>query len=340
MYPTALNVAASGLIAQQNNLDTISKNIANKDVEGYKRLNHTFSTIPNNGGVQYTASSNNYPWVDNNLAEKSTELSRQLSLQDGAESLDNLFMNNNVEEAYSSFMNASKNLQMFPESKQYLEEFNSTGKFLNDSINQMSEGLNGVQRNVKNKIELNKIELDSLKSQLTQISSRGINESNMNNVQLLQQRIAKLTGSISGYNEFINNIVPPITYNYKKATGGLLEKINESGKSVMFANNEWVDQVAAVDNVAINNESRLINFGDEFGRMKVDVGVNSNTLLLGTKFARNQWEQAISDYDKAYGVNLEQEVVNMMQAQRMYEANTKVLKTADNMIGSLLNAIG
>jgi hypothetical protein len=68
-------------------------------------------------------------------------------------------------------MNAGKNLQMFPESKQYLEEFNSTGKFLNDSINQMSEGLNGVQRNVKNKIELNKIELDALTLEPTVITN-------------------------------------------------------------------------------------------------------------------------------------------------------------------------
>ena len=339
MYTKSINIAASGLKAQGSNLDIIAQNIANKDTEGYKRLNPKFNLVQG-GGVQFSASSNKYPWVDTNLSSKSMEFSKQTSMQDAADSLDNLFSNNNAEDAYAGFLNASKNLQTFPESKQHLKEFNKAGKFLNDSINQVSDALSDIQRNVKNKVELNRMELDALKSQLTQISSKGINESNINDVQLMQQRIADLTGSISGYNEFISSIMPPITYNFKKSTSEVMSKINDAGKKIMFrSDGEWNDQ-ESVDNVAINNTESVVNFGDELGKLKVEVGVNSNTALLSTKFARNQYEQASMEYNDAYGVSLENETVNMMQAQRMFEANTKVLQASDNMIGSLLNVIG
>jgi len=340
MYPNSIKIAASGLFAQQSSLDTISKNIANKDVEGYKRLNPSFKTVPNNGGVSYSASSNNYPWVDRNLAEKSSDLSRAVSVKEGMEAMDNLAMNNNVEEAYSGFLNASKNLQSFPESQQFLQEFNSAGRTLNDSINQAKEGFADVQRTVKNKIDLGKIELDSLKNQLTQLSSKGINETNSNDVQLLQQRIASLTGSVAGYNEFINNISPPLVYKFDGITKKLKDNINQAGGQVMFSSDgKWNDQTL-VNNTYVNNTGQIIDFKNEIGTLKTEIGALSNKSLLDTKFMTNQRDQAAAEYDRTYGVNLENEIVNMMNAQRMYEANAKVLKTSDNMIGSLLNAIG
>ena len=340
MYPTSSRIAASGLFAHQSNLDTISRNIANKDVEGYKRLNSSFQTVPNNGGVVHSASANDYPWVDRNLAEKSAELSRSTAIKEGMESLDNLIMNNAVEEAYSNFLNASKNLQAFPESQQYIQEFNSAGETLNGSINQTQEGFADIQRKVKNKIDLNKIELDSLKSQLTQISSKGVNESNSNDVQLLQQRIASLTGSVAGYNEFINNISPPLVYKFQGITKRLKEDVNNAGGQTMFSSDGKWNRQTLVNNDAINNTGSIIDFENAVGTLKTEIGALSNRALLDTRFQTNQHSQAMAEYDQAYGVNLEREIVNMMNAQRMYEANARVLKASDNMIGSLLNAIG
>ena len=340
MFPVSSKIAASGLFSQQDNLDRIAKNIANKDVEGYKRLNPSFKTTPNNSGVEYSASANNYPWIDKNLSEKNAELSRVISVKDSVSEVDNLIMNNNVEEAYSGFLNASKNLQSFPESRQYLQEFNSAGNTLNSSINQVKEGFADIQRTVKNKIDLGKIELDSLKNQLTQISSKGINESNSNDVQLLQQRIASLTGSVAGYNEFINNISPPLVYKFQGMTKKLKEDINNAGGQTMFSSDgKWNDQTL-VNNTAVNNTDSIIDFKDMIGTLKTEIGAISNKSLLDTKFQTNQQDQAMAEYDKAYGVNLENEIVGMMNAQRMYEANARVLQVSDSMIGSLLDAIG
>jgi flagellar hook-associated protein FlgK len=339
-YPVSSRIAVSGLFAQQNNLDTIAKNIANKDVEGYKRLNPSFKTMPNNSGVEYSASANNYPWIDKNLSEKNAELSRVISVKDAVSEVDNLVMNNNVEETYSNFLNASKNLQSFPESQQHLQEFNSVGRALNDSIEQTRNAFNQIQRRTQNRIDLGKIELDSLKNQLSEISSKGINETNSNDVQLLQQRIASLTGSVAGYNEFINNIIPPLTYKFEGITKKLKDDINSMGGDAMFgAGGNWRDQTG-VNNLAINNSESIIDFRDTFGAFKTEVGALSNKSLLDTRFATNQQSQAVGEYDRAYEVNLESEIVNMMNAQRMYEANARVLKVGDNMIGSLLNAIG
>jgi flagellar hook-associated protein 1 len=46
----------------------------------------------------------------------------------------------------------------------------------------------------------------------------------------------------------------------------------------------------------------------------------------------------LKKYDQdTYGVDLEQELVKMMEYQRVYEANAKVIQTIDSMLGTLIN---
>lgn len=335
----SLNIAATGLMAQQSYIDTISKNIANKDVQGYKRQESTFSTIQNNGGVQHKAYTNNYPWLDNNLALKSSEYSRQTSIKDSISGLDNLFSNNNVETAYGDFLNASKNLQMFPNSAQYLQEFNAAGKFLNDSVVQVNDSLDQMQRMVNKKIELGTIELDSLKTQLDDLSSNGINETNSNDIQLLRQKISSLTGTINGYKEYSANTLSPVSADFKNSMSDMFGKINQAGGTTMFSDGQWIDQTS-VNTQQVNNSQDILSFGDVFGRIKTHIGTIVNSADLHAKFAQSQYDQASKEYDDAYGVKVEEELVNMMRAQKMYEANAKMLQVSDNVIGSLLNAIG
>ena len=40
------------------------------------------------------------------------------------------------------------------------------------------------------------------------------------------------------------------------------------------------------------------------------------------------------------GISLEREMVGMMESRRGYEANLRVVKTADEMLGSLLDILG
>ena len=154
MISNSMSTAASGLFAQRTIVDTISKNIANVNSEGYKRLNAQTYDIDNGSGVRVEVSQEDQPWVDRNLRNSNMELSLNISVKDGIDRLDNLVFNSNVEETYSSFLNAAKNLQTFPESKQFLQEFNSAGSALNDAINQTAYGFTNLRNTLQNKIDL------------------------------------------------------------------------------------------------------------------------------------------------------------------------------------------
>ncbi len=335
-----MSTAASGLFAQRDVIDAISKNVANVNSEGYKRLETSTQAIDGGSNVQAVIRTNTAPWVDNNLRIRGQELSTDVAVKDGVDRVDNLIMNSNVERAFSDFQTASKNLQAFPESKQYLQEFNSAGYGLNAAINQTANSFAELQAGVKQRMDLDQMRLDGLKQQLIQISSKGVvNSDNANQVSMIQQQIASLTGSVEGYNRFLNSIVPPLIKDYTTITGDLKDKINAAAGENLFVDGKWVN-ATAVKNIDINNDPKVLEFPDEVGRMKTLIGSLGNKSILDTKFSQNNFDQASRDFNREYGVDLEQQTVKLLQAQRLYEANAKVLQASDGMIGTLLNAIG
>lgn len=340
MYPLAINVAESGLRVQNLVLETAAKNIANMDVPGYKRQETQLSTVPNNGGVKGEVYTNQYPWVDNQMAIRGRELAQANAVQESLDRFDSIISQGNVQQMYSDFMDASARLGSFPESKQLQEDFNSRGEALANGFKQFETALGELNQTTKNKIDLSQIQLDALKNQLTQISSKGINESNQGDVQYIQQQIATITGTIGGYNEFINSISPPLTYKFSEAIDSVKREANAAARTPVFANDgRWVGG-SSPDALAIANSSKLSEFKEDFGAAQTAAGVATNSAMLNTKFYTNQFDMASKDWNAAYGVNLERETVKIMNAQRLYEANARVVKAGDSMIGSLLNAIG
>ncbi|CAB4129763.1 Flagellar basal-body/hook protein, C-terminal domain containing protein [uncultured Caudovirales phage] len=341
MISNSMSTAASGLFAQRSVVDTISKNIANVNSEGYKRLNATTQEIDGGAGVTVTISQEDQPWVDRNLQNSSMDLASSVSVKDSIDRMDNLMFNSNVETSYSSFLTAAKNLQSFPESKQFLQEFNSAGSNLNDAINQTATGFVDLRNTIQNRVDLQQVQLDALKQQLTQISSQGaINNDNANQVSMIQQRIASLTGSVTGYNRFLNSIMPPITKDFTAITTDLKNTINAAGGQVMFdLTGGWNNQTS-VDNNSVVNNQKVLDFPDEIGRMKTLIGSVANKAILDNKWSQNNFDQASKDYNNIYGVDLEKETVKLLDAQRLYEANSKVLQASDGMIGTLLDIMG
>lgn len=340
MYPLAINVAESGLRAQNQVLETAAKNIANADVPGYKRQETRLSEVVNNGGVLGEVYTNSYPWVDKQMAFSSNELAQTSAVQESLDRYNSIISQGNVQQMYADFMDASARLGSFPESKQLQEDFNARGETLANGFKQFENALSELNQTTKNKIDLNQMQLDSLKNQLTQISSRGINQSNQGDVQFIQQQIATITGTISGYNEFINNISPPLTYKFNEAIDSVKKQTNEAATAPVFASDGRWAGGSSPDALAIANSEKLSQFKENFGAAQTAAGVATNTALLNTKFYTNQFDAASKDWNAAYGVNLERETVKIINAQRMYEANAKVIRAGDSMIGSLLNAIG
>ena len=340
MISNSLSTAASGLFAQRDIVDAISKNIANAESRDYKRLETSTTSMDGGRGVRAVVRENTAPWADAALKLRSAELSSDVSVKSGVEDLDNLIMNSNVESAFDAFQTASKNLQSFPESPQHLQEFNSAGYGLNAAMNQTARGFEDLQRGVKNKLDLDQMRLDGLRKQLSEISSRGVvNSDNANQVSMIQQQIASLTGSVGGYNRLLSSIVPSLQKDYTGITGDLRDKINEAAGEALFVAGEWRD-ATAVKTIKINNDPAIIEFPDAVGRMKTLIGSTGNQALLDTKFSQNNFDQASRDYNQEYGVDLETETVKLLQAQRLYEANSRVVGASDRMIGTLLDMMG
>lgn len=338
MISKSMTIGTSGLLAQKKLVDTISQNIANADVQGYKRQD-AYTRSEATGGVTVSVSAQDQPWVDRNLKDASQDLAYQTAVKEGLEAVDSAMSSSSVEDSYNAFLTASKNVQANPSSPQYLAEFNEAGKTFNSTTENATSSLTNVQRFYQNKISLSQIELDSLKQQLTEISKNGISDANSSDVQFIKQRITTLSGSISGYTEVINSIMPPLLNTFKQNVSTVKNAVNESSGATMFSGDTWIEQTS-VNAQAINNDSRTTQFIDNLGALKTTVGSKVNAAVLGVGDATSKYNAANKQYQDAYGVDLEQETLKLLQAQRLYEANAKVIQAADSMLGTLLNAIG
>lgn len=76
---------------------------------------------------------------------------------------------------------------------------------------------------------------------------------------------------------------------------------------------------------------------DMFNNMKTQLSQQAKNINNLSTTYNNNYNDLTKKIDDVSGVNLDEEAVNLMKYQRWYEANAQVIKTADNMIGTLLN---
>jgi len=51
-------------------------------------------------------------------------------------------------------------------------------------------------------------------------------------------------------------------------------------------------------------------------------------------------QQVTSEYQQLAGVSLDEETINLMQSERVYQASAKVLSTMDSVLDTLINRMG
>lgn len=340
MISNSMSTAASGLMAQRRMIDTISQNIANADNPNYKRQDATVETVGSNStGVRVSVATQNQPWLDRQLSVTSTEMYRSQAAREVTESVDFAVSHSRIDQTYSDFVNAARDLQQFPQDQVRLQNFNSAGAAFNSAINQTQDSIQGIRDDIQVKVELSQIELDGLKEQLSKIAVNGITSDNSGEVQKIQQRIANLTGTISGYTEVMNSIMPPLMAKFTVVTDAVKTNINTAGGTEMFSNGEWVDQTR-VQAGTIGNTPGVIDFGNQYSAFKTLLGSVASRGRLDEEYATQDYHEAANRYADAYGVDISQETIKLLQSQRLYEANAKVLAASDSMIGTLLNVMG
>lgn len=191
------------------------------------------------------------------------------------------------------------------------------------------------------------------------------------NPQLLNEKdIPQITGgSIGGTNKFVNTMLNPAISKLPEVINSVANEINQQATQGYDMNG---NQGSSIFNIGTNGISIAINDPKTLGASTSQTGIGDGTnaqkmsdlknKLYNGQTLQNQYTGLISNIDsraKSYsdigssynsvttslnnkiqsisGVNLDEEAVNMLKYQRMYEANAKVIQTQNEMFGTLIN---
>lgn len=185
------------------------------------------------------------------------------------------------------------------------------------------------------------IELDQLQEQMSELTAGPVTDETKAAVENLSRQVMMRTRTIAGYNKVLAGVIPPITSMYVKARDAVVDGTNTSyGQDIID-----IDGNFTFDSNNIGDVKTLTEFGSQ--KFNKDMGV-INT-VMGSKFnsaaSMDQLYADIlagvqSDVNAQTGVDIVAESIRVKQYQRMYEAAAMIIKTQDEMLGTLLNIRG
>jgi len=342
---SAFNIGLSGLQTSQKVIDMLSHNIANADTPGYKRHeNHNFEInfsgsdnkpyMP--AGVGTTISSNDFPWLDKRMSDALQEKAMNDAVQEGVSDLEKVTTDDTLEKSFTAFMNASQDLLANKNDPVLKEALNQTGQAFVANLNRVDKSFSDVGTTLQQKIDLHQIRIDTLQQQMSELATKSNTKDVVAEMNYLKQQLSQATGSLAGYNKVLQSILPPVTGIYEAAKTEVINGINASyGGDLISSGFSW-------NNLTGGNIDKLVEFGSQkfnmdLGRLKTIVGSMLESANIGSNFSSQNLNATQEAYESAYGVDLVDQSVKMKQYQRMYEANAQVIKTADAMLGTLLN---
>jgi flagellar hook-associated protein 1 FlgK len=345
-----MNIGVSGVKMAEKVTSMIGQNLSNIDTPGYKRLeNHNFTidfSGPNNkpfmpGGVDTNISSSDYPWLDKRMNDALAEKAMNAAMLEGADEVSRVAADSTLSESFTDLMNATQDLQANPNDQVYKEAFHIAGETFAKQMNRVDKAFEDVGTTIQEKIDYNQIRLDALQSQMSQITKNPsmVGDDAISQMNFLKQQLAQVSGSIEGYNKVLSKILPPVTTVYAQAKQDVIQGTNDSyGKELISSDvsgYSWNRQDGG-DVIALT-EFGSQQFNKDMGRAATIAGSLQEAANIDASFGASNADGAKAAYDASYGVDMTDQATKLLQYQRIYEANTKVIQAADNMIGTLLD---
>ena len=348
MLSAAFSIGVSGVQTAQKVVDMTSHNIANIDTPGYKRLdNHNFEinfSGPDNkpflpAGVGTTISSNDYPWLDTRMNDALAEKATNDAIKEGADEVSRVASDSTLSEAFTSFMNATQDLKANPNDQIYKEVFHQTGEAFTSQMNRVDKAFADVSTTIQEKIDFNQMRVDALQAQMAAITKNPQGEESIAQMTFLKQQLAQVSGSIVGYNKVLSSIIPPVTSVYAAAKQDVVQGTNGSYGMELISNDGTGYSWNRFDGGDVDalTEFGSQQFNKDMGKAATVAGSLQEIATINADFGTQNAEGAKAAYDAAYGVDMTEQATKLLQYQRIYEANTKVIQAADNMIGTLLD---
>jgi len=335
---SASNIALSALQVADQVAAMSTNNIANVNTPGFHRLVENNVELGFNSGVKTNISQKKDQYLESSLNAAQNSFSESLALKEGLKQLDDTLSNTDVTTSYDNFLSSNQQLLLNPNDPIRQKDFDIKGKAFTDSLKNLTQAFNQIQKQIQQKLDLNSIELQSVKSELSRLAAKPMDDATSNQISALETRLQSLTGSVSGYNKLLSSIIPPIVGQYFNARNTITQGINDKyGKQLIDASGNW-NYTPGGNNVDLANFDNG-SFISKMGTLLTSVGSqNSNNDLTNTSQG-NILDSLKIQAQESYGVNLVDETVKIQEYQKMYQAAAMVIKAENEMIGSLLNAI-
>ena len=348
MISTSMNIGLTGLQTAQKVVDMLSHNIANADTPGYRRLeNHNyeinFSGPDNNpflpAGVGTTIETATVPWVDLRYLDALKDNGYNEAVNDGLGKYASVVDDNQLSDSFTKFMSAAHDLQYNPTNLSVHEQFDQAGQNFVDNLNRVDNLFQQAQESIVQVKSLSQIELDTIQERLSKLASENPTDGVVTEINYLKQRVSQLTGTISGYNDVLQSIIPPILATYQAIKEEVVAGVNDSyGENIITGGSGQYGWTYVLGGDAVKlTEFGNQKFNHQIGALKTKVGAMMSTAENALAYGQSDLAASSSAYSDAYGVDLADQAVKMAQYQRFYEANAAAVRVADGLIGTLLN---
>jgi hypothetical protein len=318
------NISASALRTADKVTAMISQNIANADTPGYRRLENRNYEInhsgPDNkpflpGGVGTDIFRTGDQWTDRRFLNALYNKSQADAENEGVRELDRIATDTSLEEAFTAFMSASQDLMANPKDIVYQERLQQTGEHFVSQLNRLSNDFSAIKNTIREKIDLNNIQLNSIQDQLAALAKKTPSEDVVSEINYLKQQLSRVTGTLDGYNKVLRSIIPPIETMYREVTEKVVAGTNESYSGTLIENDgeKWQWNRGVLGDIVSLTEFSSQGFNKEIGRIKTVIGSLAEQLGVAADAGASALSGAQSAYDAAYGVDLVQQSIKLKE---------------------------
>ena len=275
----------------------------------------------------------------------------------------------NITSMVDGWFNKLEDLADNPESESIKSDLKLSGEAIFDRKNMLIDTLNEYTDSLKEKRTLLVEEANGYVNQLDGLSHtiRGIEAGNelsksqnyANDLRDKRDNLEKKLSDIGNFDAFKDKVSngkynvsdKGIDYDFKFAEdGGRLAGIDKALKSIESLKNKFNDAFEPVANKIeefitsdMENPNEVLqwnydnnpskNIGDEYVKFSSEVDV-SISMMQSTESTMNVY---LEQHNQLSKVNLDEEMMKMMMYQRQYEANAKMITTADSMLGTAID---
>lgn len=335
MSTSALNISASGLAAAQKMAEAINQNIANSNTPGYRRVDIITGEMNFSGpgnvpwspaGVKATAVTQDQPWLDNRLSLAVSQNTQAKSYGNAISRFADVLNSNKLENSFSEFMASSQEALMNPTNSPVLERFRATMQGMVLDMNQFQDRADQAIKQLEYQQNAARQEIIALNEQPGDHTARK-NE---------------LYGEISGIQKALDKVISPAITKAKSIIATAVKDINDKyGKDIITIDNQGrvSSQFENGGDFESLSEYGSQQFNSDFGTIKTNIGVALRGASFQQEFTQHELEGAAQAWNEAYGVDLTQEAIKLRETQLYHQANAMAMKTASDMMGTLLNIL-